>query len=157
MNKLTILLGILLTSCSHSQAYTYDADMLNVIDGDTFNVVDMYGWEHKVRLAYIDAPELKQEYGKEAAGGIDLCLYKPLKVDVKSYDLYGRQIAEVFCDGESIGLNQVSHGNAWVYDKYIDNAHKLEYFKAQDDAKENKFGLWHSPHPIKPCKFRGKC
>ena len=38
-----------------------------VSDGDTIQLRDLEGVRHKIRLAKIDAPESKQEWGREAA------------------------------------------------------------------------------------------
>lgn len=135
----------------------YIADIVDVHDGDTVKVKDKYGELHKIRLAYIDAPELKQLYGEEAK--FPLIVYKDqsVRVKVNSRDLYGREVAELFFEGKSLNLEQVQCGSAWVYDKYLDNNHQVTYEKAEKLAMENKVGLWGNETHEQPCKFRGKC
>lgn len=135
----------------------YTADIVDVHDGDTVKVKDKYGELHKIRLAYIDAPELKQLYGQEAK--FPLIVYKDqsVKVKVNSRDLYGREVAELFFEGKSLNLEQVQYGSAWVYDKYLDKEHKITYKKAERMAVDYKVGLWGNDEHEKPCKFRGTC
>lgn len=134
----------------------YTGDIVDVHDGDTVKVKDKYGELHKIRMAYIDAPELKQLYGEEAK--FPLIVYKDqsVKVKVNSRDLYGREVAELFFEGKSLNLEQIQYGSAWVYDKYLDKNHKVIYEKAEQLAMENKVGLWGYEYE-KPCKFRGTC
>lgn len=158
-----ILTGIIIYAANDSEPRAkqvgndYIADIVDVHDGDTVKVKDKYGELHKIRLAYIDAPELKQLYGEEAK--FPLIVYKDhsVRVKVNSRDLYGREVAELFFEGKSLNLEQVQCGSAWVYDKYLDNNHKVTYDKAEKLAVENKVGLWGNETHEQPCKFRGKC
>ena len=45
----------------HKKApYTYHGKIIKIHDGDTLHVIDGDGAKHKIRMAYIDAPEIKQ-------------------------------------------------------------------------------------------------
>jgi endonuclease YncB( thermonuclease family) len=44
-------------------AATLTGRVVGVHDGDTITVIDATMTQHKIRLAGIDAPELKQEFG----------------------------------------------------------------------------------------------
>ena len=88
------------------QAYT--GRVSSVSDGDTLHVTDSDGLKHKIRLAYIDAPELQQAYGtrshqnlKRAADG------ENVNVTVFELDRYGREVAQVRMDGEDLNLMQI--------------------------------------------------
>ena len=158
-----ILTGIIIYAANDSEPRAkqvgndYIGYVVDVHDGDTVKVIDKFGCLHKIRLAYIDAPELKQSYGEEAK--FPLIVYKDhsVRVKVNSRDLYGREVAELFFEGKSLNLEQVQYGSAWVYDKYLDNNHKVTYDKAEKLAMENKVGLWGNETHEQPCKFRGKC
>ena len=99
------------------QAYT--GRVSSVSDGDTLHVTDSDGLKHKIRLAYIDAPELQQAYGtrshqnlKRAADG------ENVNVTVFELDRYGREVAQVRMDGEDLNLMQIRDGAAWHYNAY---------------------------------------
>ena len=45
---------------------TFEGKVIKVIDGDTITVTDKKEVEYEVQLEGIDAPELKQDFGKES-------------------------------------------------------------------------------------------
>ena len=126
------------------QAYT--GRVSSVSDGDTLHVTDSDGLKHKIRLAYIDAPELQQAYGtrshqnlKRAADG------ENVNVTVFELDRYGREVAQVRMDGEDLNLMQIRDGAAWHYNAYA---------AAQENARQSRNGLWNGLHPQAPWDYR---
>ena len=111
------------------QAYT--GRVSSVSDGDTLHVTDSDGLKHKIRLAYIDAPELQQAYGtrshqnlKRAADG------ENVNVTVFELDRYGREVAQVRMDGEDLNLMQIRDGAAWHYNAYAAKKQKKTDYAA---------------------------
>ena len=139
------------------QAYT--GRVSSVSDGDTLHVTDSDGLKHKIRLAYIDAPELQQAYGtrshqnlKRAADG------ENVNVTVFELDRYGREVAQVRMDGEDLNLMQIRDGAAWHYNAYAAKKQKktdyAAYAAAQENARQSRNGWWNGLHPQAPWDYR---
>jgi len=135
----------------------YEAIVLKVIDGDTIYIKSDQG-RKKVRLRYIDAPEIKQPYGDMAriflVNELD---DKRITVNSDYKDRYGRDIGDIYVynKNEAIYINAklIKSGNAWVYKTYRENTYLMNL---ENIAKDNKLGLWKDKSPIKPWEFRKK-
>lgn len=117
-----------------------------VHDGDTLLTSN----HDKIRLSYIDCPELKQPFGTVAKDfTASKVLNKTVNVDVKkNRDKYGRLLGYVLIDNEQPLNDQlVTNGLAWSY-----NSAKMR--KLEKVARNNKIGLWVDPSPIKPSDYR---
>jgi len=123
-----------------------------VVDGDTIFVRDADG-RHKVRLASIDAPELKQPFGPEAK------VYLVKKIDGKDVrvtwtmlDKYGRAIGNVYYGSNQwANIEMVAGGYAWQYTAYSNDPNMA---KLEAVVKARKLGLWSQPNPVPPWEFR---
>ena len=126
---------------------------ITVTDGDT--VRGKYADEMiKIRLAEIDAPELKQSFGIESKN----CLKKLIKQSdgkvffkFKEKDRYKRHVGWIYSENLDINLEMIKKGCAWVYDRY---AERKVLFKHQNMAKQNKLGLWKNANSIAPWDWR---
>ncbi len=100
-------------------ADTIAGKVVGVHDGDSLTVlVDQH--QIKVRLADIDALELKQAFGQRSKQSLsDLCFQKSATLEDQGRDRYGRTIARVRCAGENANREQVRRGMAWVFDRYV--------------------------------------
>ena len=135
----------------------YEAIVLKVIDGDTIYIKSDNG-RKKVRLRYIDAPEIKQPYGDMAriflVNELD---DKRITVNSDYKDRYGRDIGDIYVynKNEAIYINAklIKSGNAWVYKTYRENTYLMNL---ENIAKDNKLGLWKDKSPIKPWEYRKK-
>ena len=89
--------------------------VVGVHDGDTITVlVDKQ--QIKVRLAEIDAPELRQPFGNRSKQSLsELCFQQSAKVELVAKDRYGRSVGRVKCGEVDAGAHQVALGMAWVY------------------------------------------
>lgn len=130
-----------------------------VYDGDTITLRTDASVK-QVRLAGIDAPELKQPFGTESRDALkkDL-LNQQVTVDTEKQDKYGRSVGKVLLNGEDVNLKQVSRGLAWVYVKYMPELtaeDRLSYKRAQESAEQSKLGLWAQDAPEEPWNFRKK-
>ena len=126
---------------------------IKVTDGDT--VKGKYANELiKIRLAEIDAPELKQAFGVESKN----CLKELIKQSdgkvffkFKEKDRYKRHVGWLYSENIDINLEMVKRGCAWVYDRY---AERKVLFEHQNLAKKKKLGLWKNANAIKPSDWR---
>ena len=96
-------------------AATLSCTIYSVHDGDTVSA-DCGGTRIKVRMVGIDAPELKQKYGRTSRQVLaDHVLQKKVTLRTQGRDKYGRTIGEVFLNGESVNAWMVKGGHAWIY------------------------------------------
>ncbi len=108
--------------------------------------------EVRVRLAYVDAPELgnPQTYGYalSARAYLRRLLYvnEPVSVTVYGQDAFGRLIGEVIRlrDDGNCGLRLVAGGYAALW--RCPQA-RGEYHAAQENAQRNRRGIWRTPGP----------
>lgn len=120
-----------------------------IVDGDTFETSE----GDRVRIHGIDAPELRQLGGGDAAIVLSgLVLKKEVTlVGVKSSS-WGRVEARVMRRGYDVGLTLVARGLAWVDDRYIDERLRKKYQAEFSSAKAKKLGIWRSN--VAPWEFR---
>lgn len=89
--------------------------MVAVHDGDTITVL-VEKTQTKIRLAGIDAPELKQDFGNVAKRTLsELVFGRNVRVVDKGKDRYGRTIGDVYEGEKRVNLILVEKGMAWVY------------------------------------------
>lgn len=115
------------------------ADFLKNYDGDTITVKDDQNIV-KLRLHEVDAPELRQAFGREAKQATKtLCAgaYIEWHTMGKSWD---RLVAKVRCNGVDVGEHLVINGLAVVDERYA--SYSSPYFKLQDVARKKGFGVW---------------
>lgn len=124
--------------------------MYKVTDGDTFQCRLNNGVSlSKVRMANIDAPEIKQAYGLFAKNALSQMIQWQMVelVDIKQ-DKYKRIVATVIYNGENINLKMVENGHAWAYGK------KKIYKLAENKARERRIGLFSSGYAERPSEYR---
>lgn len=134
-----------------------------VIDGDT--VVIIKNWQKiKVRLDSIDCPEDGQHWGDIATYGlIKLIGKRKVRIEEHGVDPYGRTLATLYVqhgDGsEWMNVNErmVTLGHAWVMRRFYNHLPKDRQTKLnrlERWSKTKKVGLWRTPDPIPPWKWR---
>ena len=93
--------------------HTYRGKISKIHDGDTLHVIDEDGAKHKIRMAYIDAPEINQAYGTHSRDNlIDAADGKKVKVRVFETDRYQREVAQVSVGTTDLNLMQLRDGAA---------------------------------------------
>ncbi len=135
-------------------AYTLKGKAVRIIDGDTFDLL-VGTTTHRIRLAGIDAPEKKQDFGnvsKQLLG--KLCSNQTLTVVVTDVDRNKRKIAEVYTE-QKLWINKelIAKGMAWHFKKYSSNK---ELANAELSARKQKAGLWSLANPVAPWDWRKK-
>ena len=119
-------------------------------DGDTVTcsrLVNGIATQARIRLAFIDAPELAQSpYGIAARAYFRSLLYvhEPVEARIYGTDAYGRLIAEIIRlrDYGNCGLRLVLGGYAALFQC---PAARSEYAAAQAIAQRKKAGIWRQP------------
>jgi micrococcal nuclease len=130
---------ILFSSCFLLAGAQKKAMVTRVIDGDTYDLF-MNGKVSRVRLAYVDAPEMKQHYGYEVAMlATKLLHWKLVVFDSLGNDLYGRKVGTLMLNGRQVDSLFVRNGLAWFNAAYgsnpiLDKCMQLAIFE--------KRGLW---------------
>ncbi|HEF9142862.1 TPA: thermonuclease family protein [Campylobacter coli] len=121
-----------------------------IYDGDTITL-HRDNKDYKIRFFGIDAPELKQEFGKESREHLlELCpIGSEATVSIKDKDKYGRIVGIIECKGYNLNKEQVAQGYAWAYTDY-----SFLYFPNQFNSKTKKLGLWQQDNAIEPKLWR---
>jgi len=134
-------------------------------DGDTircWRTVGQVAAEVRVRLAYLDAPEISRPdsyaYALSARAYLRrlLTLGEVVEVRIVGLDLYGRILAEVIRlrDYANCGLRLVQGGYAALWNCPQSRG---EYTAAQDIAQRRRAGIWRVSGPWQtPWLYRGK-
>ncbi len=144
---------LLLTIIPHL-TFGWTGKCVGVTDGDTITV--MHGSRaEKIRLYGIDCPERGQDYGSRAKQFTSRMVFgKFVEVTAVDRDPYGRAVAWVSIDGQSLNKELVRAGLAWWYRRYARKQSELAGLEAE--ARRNKVGLWSQRDPVPPWDFRRK-
>ena len=148
------ILALLLFLIPQAELKTKNGEVISVQDGDTLILKDKKNKFYKVRLANIDAPEIRQPFGRPAKRLLkDLALEKIVRVNYTQVDKYDRLIGEVLLpDGKNLNEEALKAGLAWHY--RVKNPHSTFLEKMEYKAWKNKLGLWVQHKPIPPWEFR---
>lgn len=118
--------------------------VLRVSDGDGLEIRFRFRGTRRVRLAYVDAPELNQPWGAEARDSLSgLVGGVGGRVEVKALDRdrHGRLIVEVRAGSMDVNATLVEEGHAWAYRKYIPETLRSRYVEAEALAEQSWKGL----------------
>lgn len=125
--------------------------VIRVIDGDTFVVAN----GSTVRINAIDASEISQPYGMQAADYLKRNLVGNIvRVKVVNRDRWGRYVGDVYLNGIDVGEAMVLNGAAWdgsAFSRWGEDARLQE---AQRNAMKWNLGLWQDLAPVPPWEFR---
>ena len=156
-NRLFLML-IVVVACFQAACTTpataATCTVIKVSDGDSFTCRMKSGKKQFIRMSGIDAPEIKQTYGKNARRALNTALLgKTVRLKNIAQDRYGRTLATVYVGNEDQNLNMVKQGHAWVYRRYNTLPH---YIEAEKNAQQQKIGLWQKKNPMYPEDWRRK-
>jgi micrococcal nuclease len=149
------LIYLFVITCSATvHAQEFSGRVVRVHSGDSLSV-QVAGKPIRVLLEGIDAPELRQAYGKEARQSlVDLCAGTTAKVTEKSKDASGRTVGAVICAGLEASHEQVRRGMAWVSARQVAVGSPL--YELESYARLRKVGLWREESPVAPWIWRSK-
>ncbi len=150
----------------------FNGEVRAVDDGDTLHVRDRSGKVRRVRLAYVDAPEHDQPWGREAGENLKrLALGASVAVEWRERDQHGRYVGVAWvsspdmpCAGRAdcphnldLGHAQITAGLAWWYRAYAkrqDPQAQGLYELSEQQARRRRIGLWRDASPIPPWVWR---
>lgn len=136
------LLVLLLALVLPAQARTVEGQVVKVIDGDSL-IALVGGRELEIRLDEIDAPERNQPYGRQARELLTrLALDRKVRIDLRTRDAYGREVAWLQAGETAINARLVELGGAWAYRRYLRDRDLLVL---EDTARRAGRGLWALP------------
>ncbi|WP_338431967.1 thermonuclease family protein [Synechococcus elongatus] len=130
--------------------------VVRVTDGDTI-VVNIQGEQERIRLACIDAPEMRQiPFGRASRDRLKQLTPVGSVVRLRTFnrDRFGRLIAEVFHAGKNVNLQLVREGQAVVYRQYLRGCDRNAYLPAELEAKQRRSGFWRQENPVMPWNWR---
>ena len=156
LNKIIILFITL--NFNIAWAATLEGHVVGVAEGDTITILDASNMQYKIRLAGIDAPEKKQDFGNVSKRSLsDMVFNQQVKVDWDKSDRYGRLVGKILLRGKDVNLEQIRLGMDWYYRKYKNELvfdDRISYLQAEEHAMKNRFGLWLYNQPTAPWEFR---
>ena len=110
-----------------------------------------------IRLAGIDAPELKQPSGIASRDKLrSMILNQTAKAKCHKTDRYQRHVCVVYFNGDDVNLQMVRAGMAWHYKEYQNEQsrrQRRQYSRAESKAQSGGLGLWGAEN-ISPWVFR---
>ncbi len=125
--------------------------VVGVQDGDTVTCLDEANQEQKIHLAGIDAPELGQDYGKNAREALAGMVFgRTVEVVDAGRDRDGSVIGQLAVDGLDVNRQMVATGNAWCAASSQDQS----LADAQSQGRAAALGLWSQPNPTPPWQYR---
>lgn len=132
-------------------AQSWNGKVVEVTDGDTYEVRKSSGSTVDVRLYGIDCPESDQPYGDKATSeAADRILYETVEVKKVETGPYGKLIGMVSHNGTNISGWLVSKGLAWVSGKYCNKPVCRNWKETQWEKQSRDIGLWAQDDPVLP-------
>lgn len=155
---LASLLALLVWATQGLAQDVIPARCIGVTDGDTIRVLAPDYQLLKVRLAWLDAPEMGQAFGNRAKQAMsELVFGQEVELHPHTIDRYGRTVALVLVGGRDVGLELVRAGLAWAYKYYLPEALpeiQQSYLRAEGAARAARLGLWQDSNPLPPWEYR---
>lgn len=143
----------------YPETFETEARVVKIIDGDTIEMIRTGNTQkEKLRLVYIDAPELSQKpWGQNAKDYLSQkILGSEVTVIIHGKDHYGRSLGEVIDRGESVNFSLVKKGLTYIYpwSKFETVEKKYHFLLAQQKLQRQKIGIWGDKKLLSPWKYR---
>ena len=133
-----------------------NAKVVDVISGDTIRIADDNNQEYEIKLEGVDAPEIEQEFGREAQRNLFTLVFgKIVQIAGQRSGAGGILVGKVLVNGINVNLEQLKSGLV-LHDKNVD----VELSDSDRDAREETvtekgdYGLWSAANPAAPRDFR---
>ncbi|MDQ7785036.1 MAG: thermonuclease family protein [Desulfomonilaceae bacterium] len=125
-----------------------------VLDGDSLKILlDDHPILVEVRLFGVDCPDHGQPFAEEATAFTSrMALNKVVTLEPTALDRYGRTVAVVRVNGESLNHALVEAGLAWWFRHFAPGDKTFQ--RLEREARASGRGLWARPDPIPPWKWR---
>jgi len=151
-------LAALISAAATAASADISGTVVDVSDGDTITVLENARFQHKIRLAGIDAPEKGQAFSARSKQTLSDCAFgHHTQVVGEKSDRYGRLVGKVLVQGADCNLRQVEAGLAWHYKQYQREQSPQDrhaYAQAEEKARQQRMGLWSDPDPRPPWDYR---
>ncbi len=158
LRSVLVAIILLLAGSALCQDLVIRGRCVGVHDGDSITLLSPAHTQIKIRIAFLDAPELGQPFGYRAKQAMsELVFGKDIAVYPHTIDRYGRTVAIVYVDGLDAGVELIRQGLAWTYTRYLPEASadiQTSYRQAETEAWERQRGLWSERDPIPPWEYR---
>ena len=134
----------------------YPSSSGRVLDGDTF-VAEIRVWfsqavVERVRIAGIDAPEIKQPHGTLARSALERKVgHRRVAVESRGYDKHGRLLGKLWLDERDVCREMVAEGHAWASGRIAPDPDLVD---AESLARRERRGLWAEASPEEPSQWR---
>ncbi len=152
MKALFVLLATLMINLKCFAENELTGKVINVIDGNTIEMVAQDNETYKVMLFGIDCPEIGQEFADKARKFLEkIILDKNVNIKIQGKDRWGNRLGIILIDGKiDPRYELLEAGLAWTAERNpID---ELESIK--EKAKEKGKGLWKEQDPTPPWIYR---
>ncbi len=152
MKTLFVLLATLMINLKCFAENELTGKVINVIDGNTIEMVAQDNETYKVMLFGIDCPEIGQEFADKARKFLEkIILDKNVNIKIQGKDRWGNRLGIILIDGKiDPRYELLEAGLAWTAERNpID---ELESIK--EKAKEKGKGLWKEQDPTPPWIYR---
>lgn len=134
--------ALLFTFLLPTACLAWSGKVVSVTDGDSI-VVLHNGKKEKINLYGIDAPEMKQNFGKDAREFLrSFVAGEQVEIERKGTDKHGRTLALVSIGDEGFNEFMVVNGFARVHRKSCKEKFCSDWIKMEDAAKEMQKGMW---------------
>lgn len=151
-----VVLGIfvlLLWRPGFVQAQSYVGTGRSVLDGDTVELLRETGQIVRIELYGIDAPELGQPYGVEAARALrQAVVQERVRAAAEGRDDDGRPLFVLRVGDRVLNEQLVRDGLAWWDRRRA--AHDDRLRRLEQRARRAERGLWAQSDPVPPWKWR---
>jgi micrococcal nuclease len=152
MKKLTFLFYLLILF-RNGIAEDFRGKVVNVIDGNTLEVLTADNQTQKILLAGIDCPEPGQDYAEKAKKHLErLTLEKEVSVTIKGKDRWGNYLAIIIVTRNEVDPRRslLEEGLAWTAEKNPLSELEVIRLKAVEKAR----GIWKEQNPKAPWIYR---
>lgn len=146
-----LLLALLFFSPSHAEE-VLKGKVVNVIDGNTFELMAEDNTSYKIMLYGVDCPEIGQQYADKAKKVLEkLLLNKTITARIQGKDRWGTRLGIAEAEGMSDPrFELLEAGLAWTSER--NPVEELEAVK--EKAKQKGKGLWSESDPTPPWTYR---
>lgn len=152
------VLGVLVLSLlglPGARGQTYVGVGRAVLDGDTVQLLRETGQIVQVELYGIDAPEMGQPYGVEAAQTLRrTIIQKRVRAVAEGRGENGRPLFLLRVGDRGVNAQLVRKGLAWWDRRQA--AHEDRFRRLEQGARAAERGLWKAPNPVPPWKWRAR-
>jgi micrococcal nuclease len=152
MKNMLILLVMLAARTAGLSENVLTGKVINVIDGNTFEMIAEDNENYKIKLYGIDCPEIGQEFGEKAKMFLaKKVLDKIVRVTIQGKDRWGIRLGIILIEGTSDPRYELLNaGLAWTSER--DPIPELEALR--EKAREKGMGLWKEREPTPPWIYR---